>query len=107
MSQAELNNEVFNKCLQQAEDVVKDYSILNKAGHQTCIQESRSTLATMATCIGYLLNHFSVLKILHATILQDFWKACAEPVPGNVPTVKLPNTAQEAESSQTAETISV
>ena len=103
----ELHHEGLKQRLQQADDVIKDFSVLDEAGHQTRIQESRSTLATMATRLGYLLDHFSALKKLHQNILQDFRKACVEPAPDNVPTVKLPTPASEPESSQTVEPITI
>ena len=59
------------------------------------------------TRLGYLLDHFSALKKLHQKILQEFRKACVEPAPDNVPTVKLPTPASEPESSQTAEPITL
>ena len=107
MLQAELHHEGLKQYLQQADDVIKDFSVLDEAGHQTHIQESRSSLTTTATRLSYLLNHFSALKTLHQKILQDFHKACVELAPDNVPTVKLPTPASEPESSQTAEPITI
>ena len=103
----ELYHEGLKQHLQRADDIVKDFSVLDEAGHQTRIQESQSTLATTATRLGYLLDHFSALAKLHQKILQDFRKACVEPAPDNGPTVKLPTPASEPEASQTVEPITI
>ena len=66
----ELHHEGLKQRLQWADGIIKDFSVLNEAGHQTRIQESRSTLATTATHLGYLLDHFSALEKLHQKILQ-------------------------------------